>query len=626
MINVSRINEELKNIIATDLDPNLLLKNASLLLKRSLNLDAILIFYINEEEKRYELVYQYGLTKSRKEKFNNIISTMIDTVSKNERLKLYKKINDSILNLSEQEIKQLDINSVYVYYLIKSDKLVGAIVFCRKKGTFDTSTSHILSSISPTLSLIIENKIYFDKVHTFSNFVNFDGLTGLYNHRYFQESLASELLRAQRFNYNVSLLMIDVDHFKDYNDKYGHPQGDLVLKEITKIIKENIRAYDVASRYGGEEMTVILPYTLQQEALIVAERIRKSVAEHSFPGDTKNEQVKVTVSIGVATFPVNAKTKKDLIDRADQALYLAKSEGRNKVCLSLVVSKELIRVAFCPPAFTSSYYRDILAGVEDVIKEITNIELIVRAPEKESDYDRLKEIFNELIKEKIDAVAICSQSKSIVNEIAQFNKANIPVFLFNVAEKLDGVKVVSYVGYDQKGAGREVGRYLARVLRGKGEIAILHGLPEVTSMQRVAGFKDVVSNYPNMKIVVEEQADWLRSKAQIVTEKILKERKGQLDAIFAVNDEMALGAVEAAKLLGKLKEIFIVGLDGTMDALQSIKEGKLTATLNTNPREMGRILLRTIVRGLIKEEKIDEEIYSPINIVDLENTEQLINV
>jgi ribose transport system substrate-binding protein len=98
-----------------------------------------------------------------------------------------------------------------------------------------------------------------------------------------------------------------------------------------------------------------------------------------------------------------------------------------------------------------------------------------------------------------------------------------------------------------------------------------------------------------------------------------------LDAIFAVSDAMALGAVEAARASGKLGRIFIVGLDGTRDALHSIKDGGLTATLNTNPREMGRILLRTIVRSLIKEEEIPRQISSPINIVALENVDQALN-
>jgi diguanylate cyclase (GGDEF)-like protein len=443
----------------------------------------------------------------------------------------------------------------------------------------------------------------------------------LYNHRYFQESLSGELLRAQRFEYPVSLLMIDVDHFKDYNDKYSHPKGDIVLKDISKILKKSLRAYDIPARYGGEELVVILPYTTQEQAIPVAERIRKDVGNHGFPGAGNNEKVNVTVSIGVSTFPFNAKTKTDLINHADQALYLAKDEGRNRVCLSLVISKQMIKIGFCPPAFTSSYYNDILAGARDVIKEIPNIDLLIRAPQHESDYDMLTKIIDEFVNKKVDAVALCTQTQTICREIIKLNDAKIPVFTFNIPEKINGVKIESYVGYNQKDAGREVGRYLARILRYKGNVAVIKGLNESTSIQRVSGFKEAIENNPAMKIVAFEQAEWLRTKALRVTEKILEEHP-EVDAIFAVNDEMALGALEAVESEKRLGTIFVIGLDGTLDALNSIKEGKLTATLSTNPHEMGRILLRTIVRGLIKEEKIYEEIFSPINIVDPENVAQ----
>ena len=141
---------------------------------------------------------------------------------------------------------------------------------------------------------------------------------------------------------------------------------------------------------------------------------------------------------------------------------------------------------------------------------------------------------------------------------------------------------------------------------------------------RVAGLRKSLKAFPEMAVVASERADWSPSLARKTTEKILS-RHGDLDAIFAVSDAMALGAVKAAKAKGKLGRIFIVGLDGTRDALQSIKNGGLTATLSTSPREMGRILLRMILRSLIKEEKIARQIYSPIRIVTLENVDQALD-
>ena len=116
-----------------------------------------------------------------------------------------------------------------------------------------------------------------------------------------------------------------------------------------------------------------------------------------------------------------------------------------------------------------------------------------------------------------------------------------------------------------------------------------------------------------------ESADWLRDQAHAVSSRLLCRYGSELDAIVALNDEMALGAVTAVIEAGKLGEVFVIGLDGTQDALASIRAGQLTATLNTNPREMGRILVRSVVRGLIKHEVLRREIYSPINVVDLEN-------
>ena len=294
------------------------------------------------------------------------------------------------------------------------------------------------------------------------------------------------------------------------------------------------------------------------------------------------------------------------------------------MCLSLASSSDLIKVGFCPAAFTSSYYGDVLAGLEDVVKEIKRIELSVRAPEHEADYPALKTLFQQFVGDKPDAIAVCTQSPTAVRDLKILHQANIPVFFFNVPEKIRDPLIRSYVGYKQEEAGKAVGKYLARLLRGRGRLAIVEGLPEPTNRRRVTGFRKALTAFPEMTIVASERADWMPSVARKVTEGILRRHK-DLDAIFAVSDAMALGAVEAAKAEGKLGRIFIVGLDGTKDALQSIKDGELTATLNTNPREMGRILLRTMVRSLIKEEKIARQIHSPINIVALENVDQAID-
>ncbi|MDP3260522.1 MAG: diguanylate cyclase, partial [Thermodesulfovibrionales bacterium] len=158
-----------------------------------------------------------------------------------------------------------------------------------------------------------------------------DGLTGLYNHRAFQEKLSEETNRAERYFKTFSLIMLDIDHFKSFNDIYGHQTGDLALKEISKIIGSELRTVDFPARYGGEEFIIILPETWCDGAVIVAERIRNAVAEHPFTSES-GERLLLTVSAGVACYPDDATPKEDLIKKADKALYFAKDRGRNVVC------------------------------------------------------------------------------------------------------------------------------------------------------------------------------------------------------------------------------------------------------------------------------------------------------
>ena len=157
-----------------------------------------------------------------------------------------------------------------------------------------------------------------------------DGLTELYNHRYFQDTLRKQIDIARRYNQPFSLIIVDIDFFKKFNDTYGHQAGDAVLRQVAQTLKKNSRTTDYVCRYGGEEMSIILPNTGAEEALNNANRICKAVAEKPFhltPVDTAN----VTISLGVATFPDNAQTPQDLIEWADKGLYYAKEHGRNQV-------------------------------------------------------------------------------------------------------------------------------------------------------------------------------------------------------------------------------------------------------------------------------------------------------
>ena len=168
-----------------------------------------------------------------------------------------------------------------------------------------------------------------------------DGLTGLYNHKYFHDKLTEEIRRTERYFRPLSLIMIDVDHFKEFNDTNGHPEGDRLLKFLATTLKENVRAEDIAARYGGEEFAVILPETVKDAALVLAERLRKAVAERDFPGGDTQPGGKLTISLGVATFTEDADNADGLLKAADDALYRAKKKGRNRVEAAEKARKEI---------------------------------------------------------------------------------------------------------------------------------------------------------------------------------------------------------------------------------------------------------------------------------------------
>ncbi len=162
-----------------------------------------------------------------------------------------------------------------------------------------------------------------------------DGLTNLYNHRYFHERISEEYNRAMRYSYPLSCILMDIDHFKKVNDTYGHQAGDVILKTLAKIITKNIRQVDIAARYGGEEFALILPHTYIEKSVVMAERIREQVEGTTFYFN--DITIKATISMGLACFPENKPASyTELIRFADESLYVAKESGRNRVktCLT----------------------------------------------------------------------------------------------------------------------------------------------------------------------------------------------------------------------------------------------------------------------------------------------------
>ncbi len=171
-----------------------------------------------------------------------------------------------------------------------------------------------------------------EKNRILDNLANVDGLTEVFNHRYFQHTLEQEISRSNRHATFIALILIDIDHFKKFNDTYGHQTGDFVLHEFCKVLKANLRQYDTLARYGGEEFVVILPETSEEDAVIVAEKLRETIDSTVFKDD--RDEYRVTASFGVSACKPAVEdefSQSEFINRADIALYGAKAEGRNRV-------------------------------------------------------------------------------------------------------------------------------------------------------------------------------------------------------------------------------------------------------------------------------------------------------
>ncbi len=183
-----------------------------------------------------------------------------------------------------------------------------------------------VATLAGSVLNIIDNYLLYKKL---SQLATTDGMTGLYNHRHFQELLKNEVARSHRYGFPVALLLLDIDHFKIFNDTYGHQVGDEVLKSVARALRRAVRTTDIVARYGGEEMTIILPHTGLDDAAVVGEKIRGAVEALDLPVGGK--MLKITISVGVAGFPDCASDPASLIQEADAAMYHAKQNGRNQV-------------------------------------------------------------------------------------------------------------------------------------------------------------------------------------------------------------------------------------------------------------------------------------------------------
>jgi diguanylate cyclase (GGDEF)-like protein len=236
-------------------------------------------------------------------------------------------------------LRTMHVPSALAIPLFTENKVSGTMqLFSERAESFDRTDAQLLW----ILALVAENQL--TRGHSNETLIRFaftDFLTGLKTRGYFEQQLELEVKRSERKKQLFALLMIDIDFFKQLNDRYGHHAGDQVLRDLSAILAKDMREVDTVARYGGEEFVIILPETSQPGAMFVAQRLRKAVEQANFFAASPQAVERLSISIGIAIFDEDAKSRRELIENADAALYAAKKSGRNRVVLySEIAGKE----------------------------------------------------------------------------------------------------------------------------------------------------------------------------------------------------------------------------------------------------------------------------------------------
>lgn len=226
----------------------------------------------------------------------------------------------------EMHLKQGIKSIVYVPLIAKGEPVGSLLIGSRKPNAFSPEEVKLLEQLASHVVMPVENSRLYARAEQRARI---DELTGLFNRRHLDERLKQEIDECQRYGGTLSVMMLDLDFFKIYNDKYGHKAGDLVLKDASKVMRSAVRSVDMVFRYGGDEFVILLPQTDAQAAFVVAERVRAKIAQ-----EMRDKQLRITASIGVATWPSDGVTPDSLVNAADRALYYAKQTGGNRTCVA----------------------------------------------------------------------------------------------------------------------------------------------------------------------------------------------------------------------------------------------------------------------------------------------------
>lgn len=242
-----------------------------------------------------------------------------------------KKIRDVLPKYDFAKCKTILIIPVIGNEKVKAVAIIGVTALSKKEASLILEDmKNIMDIFLRELNIEIENSILHEEINKASIT---DPLTRLYNRRYFNKRVQEEFARARRMGFPVSIMISDLDNFKNYVDTYGHPKGDTILLEVASVVCTTVRGTDMVCRFGGDEFAYLLPFASSVEAKALAERIKKSVSKHVFLENDEEieKEVHITLSMGIASFPENGQKEEDIIGKADHALFASKSGGKNRI-------------------------------------------------------------------------------------------------------------------------------------------------------------------------------------------------------------------------------------------------------------------------------------------------------
>ncbi len=321
---------EINSIITSSLERDSVLQNILYLTKELMECERISLLLVSNDKEylQFAIITQEDEKDDLSSVFLKKGEGIAGTVWEHGKSILIKNATKDIrISRKADTATEFETRSLIAVPLVVNGEIIGVIeaINPTKLKHFSKSDVEILEFLSIQAAISIYNTNLYYLAIT-------DGMTGLFIHRFFQQRLEEEFVRASRHNRELSLIMFDIDHFKNFNDTYGHQSGDEVIKAVSKIIKKGCRSSDVPCRYGGEEISVILPETGLDGAYKFAEKIRENIESFRL-NSIDGTALKITISGGISSLTPEVKSKQDLIQKADEALYFSKRNGRNKISI-----------------------------------------------------------------------------------------------------------------------------------------------------------------------------------------------------------------------------------------------------------------------------------------------------